>query len=228
MGMSSNLSFVLALLSAFCYLVSAFPRPQASNGGDLVTPQSSRNCGNNKIKSTLHTANFDDLPAEDNPRTQVPEPYEDLYYKAFFVESYLKEHFIIPATGNQYTISYDYRNAEISAIYPGSTVKSFDLKSFSYACDQGVPQAECNILVTGVRAFRHDGTTKTVTQTVMYPALVPPVDPSSLTMKKATFGSQWRGLQSISFALVQDGQASNYAGLVLDAVEYITSDCSGY
>lgn len=67
-----------------------------------------------------------------------------------------------------------------------------------------------------------------MTQTVVYPALVPPVDPSSVTMKKATFGSQWKGLQNVTFALSQGGQPSNYAGLVLDEVKYSTADCKGY
>jgi len=67
-----------------------------------------------------------------------------------------------------------------------------------------------------------------VTQTVTYPALVPPLDPSSVTMKKATFGSRWNGLLHVNFTLSQGGEPSDYAGLVLDAVEYITVDCSGY
>ena len=161
----------------------------------------------------------------EDPRAQVPTPYQDLSFPEFYVESYINEGFIRPATPNNYAIAYNYRIAGITAIYPGSKVRSFALKSLYYACNQGVPQAECDITISGYGAYVKDGTSKVVTKTVAYPALVPPVDPATLTMKQVTFGKEWDGLQSVNFSIYQAVDAG-YAGLLIDEVEYVTLDCT--
>ncbi|MCJ1257680.1 hypothetical protein MMC24_005506 [Lignoscripta atroalba] len=199
--MFPNLHFVTFLLVASASLLPA----------TLATGT----CRKKKTTTTAHTANFDDLPALDDPRSQVTTPYNSLAFPNFYIETYVTQNFLIPASGDQYTISYDTRISSITALYPGSTVKSFALESLYYACIQGVPQDECVITITG---YKSRGV---VTKTVVYPALVPPVDPSTVTMRMATFGSEWSELQTVSFSISLGG----YGGLVLDSLNYTTEDC---
>ncbi len=157
----------------------------------------------------------------------MPIPYAALAFDRFYVEE--QSGFLIAASGTQYAISYDYTQPrQISTRYPGSAVRSFDLHSLYYGCSQGVPQAECTITIVGVKAAPgspHAGRPRTVTKVVTYPALVPPVDPSTLTLRKAEFGREWQRLASVSFSVTQDGAPAVYAGLVLDAVQYTTHEC---
>ncbi len=177
---------------------------------------------------------FDDLPSEDFPRTQVPIPYQSLAIDKFFVEE--SNGFLIAQSGTQYAISYDYtlpREFRVPATNPDgspSPVRSFDLKSFWYGCSQGVPQPECYVRVTGVRARPKRGQEKEVSLQVSYPRLEPPVDPATLTLAKVSFDltDAWEGLERVYVNVTYDPEGTQpalYAGFVVDSLEYVTNEC---
>jgi len=214
-------------LLTFLIALSCTVRIQAAPT-DVHSKKYGYECGKHKPRHKKYTANFDDLPAIEDPRTKVPTPYNALAFDNFFVESHLAEDFIVPASGNQYAISYDPPNASISIDYPSSNVKSFSLSSLYYACDQGVPQAECDITILGWRSCPgyEDHLTQVVSKKVVFPALNPPLPTNSplLDMRLVYFGDEWRDLVMVNFTIYQ-AVDPGYAGLLIDKVTYETLSC---
>ena len=118
------------------------------------------------------------------------------------------------------------QGASITIDYPDSNVLSFQLKSLYFAWDQGVPQDQANITISGtsVTTDRKSITvTKAVSQMVTYPPLLPPIPTDSINMKKAAFGSEWKDLHKVTFEVA--GDMAQFGGLVLDQVVYQVLKC---
>lgn len=229
---STLIGLFFLLIQLIPYTVTLAVDPQGLAEVEASRPaEDPRRCIRSRTLDTMRIANFDDIVYTDSPRTQVPVPYQGLFFNRFFVER--QSGFLIAASPENYAISYDYRlPRQITAEYAGSTVRSFDLKSLYYGCSQGVPQAECVIEITGIKASPSgrdgQGKQRTVTQTVTYPALIPPVDPATLLLGRAVFGKEWTDLVTVNFTATQNGQPTFFAGLVIDSVEYVTHECVGF
>lgn len=98
---------------------------------------------------------------------------------------------------------------------------TFELESFSYACDSGIPQPACDISVWG---WKSNG--KVIKRVIRYPALNPaPV--GSYIMNKTSFSREWHDIKSLGFSIARaDNGGDMFGGLALDDIKYtITFGC---
>ncbi|KAK0652457.1 hypothetical protein B0T16DRAFT_387715 [Cercophora newfieldiana] len=159
-----------------------------------------------------HVAKYDDLHWEDPVETgnPIPSNYNGLDYDIFQVDQY--DGFIIPASGNQYAMSFEGRG-NISAHDNHST---FSLKSLSYSCSGGVPQPACAISMWGFR-----GRQLIAKRVLTFPALEPGHFPSEFVMNATVFDQRWSRLTSVGFANARaDNGEMIYGGLMIDDLRY--------
>ncbi|ORY19233.1 hypothetical protein BCR34DRAFT_582408 [Clohesyomyces aquaticus] len=165
---------------------------------------------------TTHIAKYDDLPFVEPGPNPIPPHYYGLSYFTFQVDQY--DGFIPPTSGNQWTMAFG-GSGNISI--PDSPPKQmFDLESFSFACDSGIPQPECAISIWG---WKEGG--KVIKRTINYPRLDPGHVIEDFKMNKTTFNWQWKDLKSIGFSIARaDNGGDMYGGLALDDLKYTITE----
>jgi hypothetical protein len=92
----------------------------------------------------------------------------------------------------------------------------FDLHSFYFACDAGVPQPPCAVTVTGSKAGG-----KTVQKVLTFPEITSGHFPSEFVLNQTHFGERFSDLKSVSFSIANANDGSDFfGGLILDNLKY--------
>jgi len=96
---------------------------------------------------------------------------------------------------------------------------SVTLKSFTYACNAGVPQPECAISMWGFKGKR-----LAAHQVITFPQLDSGHYPSEFVMNATTLGPKWSKLTSVGFSIARkDNGGEMYGGLMIDDLKYTIS-----
>ncbi|KAF2417674.1 hypothetical protein EJ08DRAFT_654459 [Tothia fuscella] len=168
---------------------------------------------------TDYVVKYDDLPWVEGSFNPISPHYYGLSYITFQVDQF--DGFIQPASAKQYAMTF---GGSGNITIPDSTPKqSFDLHSFSYACNSGVPQPECAISMWG---WKESG--KVIHRTLNFPRLDPGYEPKDFVMNRTRFGYDWSDLKSVGFSIARGDNGENiYGGLMIDDLSYTIKDESG-
>lgn len=163
-----------------------------------------------------YEAKYDELHWEEPYETGNPikSNYKGLDYATFQVDQW--DGFINPSSGNQYAMAFG-GSGNISVHDAGSVLT---LKSFTYACNAGVPQPECAISMWGFR-----GTRLVAHQVITFPRLDPGHYIPEFVMNATTFDTRrWSRLTSVGFSIARkDNGGDMYGGLMIDDFKYTIS-----
>jgi hypothetical protein len=101
-------------------------------------------------------------------------------------------------------------------------IKSFNLESFYYACDSGIPQPDCEVSIAG---YRRD--TKVVSKHLFFPALPSGILVGSVVMNSTSFAG-WDYLTHVDFSIVRADTGGDFFGaLLLDNIKYRLNGLAG-
>jgi hypothetical protein len=127
---------------------------------------------------------------------------------------HLEEAVQFPSPTREYSPSVrDLPSSKLALRPPRQT---FDLHSFAFACDAGVPQPPCAVSVNGTKA---DG--DIVHRTLIFPRLDPGHVLSDFVMNRTHFGPHFKDLKSLSFSIANAETGGDiFGGLMLDDVKY--------
>ncbi|KAK4159281.1 hypothetical protein QBC43DRAFT_327574 [Cladorrhinum sp. PSN259] len=161
----------------------------------------------------LYVANYDDLPWDELNPNPLPAGYKGLTYNIFLVDQY--DGFIQPTSGSQYAMAFG-GSGNITVQDPST---SLTLKSFTYACNSGVPQPACAISMWGYKRSR-----LVAHQVIVFPQLDSGHYTWEFVMNATTLGPKWRELTSVGFSIArQDNGGDMYGGLMIDDLKYTIS-----
>ncbi|KAK4187624.1 hypothetical protein QBC35DRAFT_498177 [Podospora australis] len=163
-----------------------------------------------------YEAKYDELTWHEPIETGNPiqSNYKGLDYTIFQLDQY--DGFISPSSGNQYAMAFG-GSGNITVHDRGSVLT---LKSFSYACNAGVPQPECAISMWGFRGRR-----LVAQQVITFPQLDPGHYIHEFVMNSTTFDTRrWSRLTSVGFSISRkDNGGDMYGGLMIDDFKYTIS-----